>query len=253
MSPQLAVLIDPNHIPATDKLIGVVEDIIREKEERDSPVIFVGCSHDPGKAVKRTAAKLADMGLGNRVVIFPGNPFQVSSDASAILVPKLLNNNRRLIDLALRVGLGYLHAKRLWAWLRKKPFPEQRPFGYVVLTSNSSAGRKLRARTLSDSEALGLVRATGLPDKWWGVYLEAGSGAIDSPVAGRLELVRATKELLRKNGNGTKLITGGGITTREEIKALFNAGADVVVVSTVLERASDPKSLLKEFLEAVPN
>ncbi|MBA7712715.1 Geranylgeranylglyceryl phosphate synthase [subsurface metagenome] len=85
------------------------------------------------------------------------------------------------------------------------------------------------------------------------MYLEAGSGAIDSPVAGRLELVRATKELLRKNGNGTQLITGGGITTREEIKALFNAGADVVVVSTVLERASDPKSLLKEFLEAVPN
>lgn len=253
MSPQLAVLIDPNHDSATGDLIDAVEETIAEKRNGKALTIFVGCSHDPGHAVRTTVSRLARKGLGDRVVIFPGNPFQVSSDAAAILVPKLLNNNRRLIDFALRIGLGYLHTKRLLCWLRRKPFPERRPFGYVVLGPNSSAGRKLRSRELSDDDVLALMESKDFPHGWWALYLEAGSGAIDSSVAKRLNLVRATKEVLRKKGNGTRLITGGGITTKEEVKGLFDAGADIVVVSTVLERSHNPKQLLQEFIDAIPN
>jgi geranylgeranylglyceryl phosphate synthase family protein len=253
VSPQLAILIDPNHESATESLLDALEETLTEERNGQALTIFVGCSHDPGKAVKATAKKLAQKGLKDRVTIFPGNPFQVSSDAGAILVPTLLNNNRKLIDFSLRVGLGYLHATRFWSWLRRRPRLQMRPFGYLVLGPNSSAGRKLRSKDLSDEAALKLIKGTGIPHKWWAIYLEAGSGAIHSPVAKRLELVRATKDLLRKKGNGTQLITGGGITTKEEIKALFAAGADIVVVSTALERSQNPKGLLHEFIQAVPN
>ncbi|MHA2233504.1 MAG: geranylgeranylglyceryl/heptaprenylglyceryl phosphate synthase [Candidatus Hodarchaeales archaeon] len=251
MSPELAVLIDPNHVSATENLIDVVEDTIVNGKSAPSLTIFVGCSHDPGQAVKNTVARLSRKGLAP--VIFPGNPFQVSSDAAAILVPTLLNNNRKMIGLALRVGLGYIYVTRFWNWLRRRPRFQMRPFGYLILSPHSSAGRKLRSRELSDEEALTIVESTGVPHKWWAIYLEAGSGATNSPVAKRLELVRATKELLRKKGNGTRLITGGGITTRTEIRALFDAGADIVVVSTALERSQNPRELLHDFLKAVPN
>ena len=70
------------------------------------------------------------------------------------------------------------------------------------------------------------------------VYLEAGSGAAYSVPTELISFV--------SNGLSLPLIVGGGIKTTKELKAIFDAGADVAVVGNVFEQ--DPK-LIEEFVQ----
>ena len=47
------------------------------------------------------------------------------------------------------------------------------------------------------------------------------------------------------------MITGGGISKKEQVADLTKAGADIIVVSSVLERSENPKKLMLELLDAV--
>jgi putative glycerol-1-phosphate prenyltransferase len=60
------------------------------------------------------------------------------------------------------------------------------------------------------------------------LYLEAGSGAIE-PV--KTNLISKVKQNI-----SIPLIVGGGIKNPEQIKAIYDAGADVIVVGTALEK-----------------
>jgi geranylgeranylglyceryl phosphate synthase family protein len=60
------------------------------------------------------------------------------------------------------------------------------------------------------------------------IYLEAGSGAAHCVGS---EVISST----RKNIS-LPLIVGGGINTAEEAEEVFNAGADMVVVGTAVEK-----------------
>ncbi len=118
----------------------------------------------------------------------------------------------------------------------------------MVLSPQSSVGKKLRAKELTDEEAFQEISAKWR--KYWSmIYLEAGSGRFDSSIAKRLDLVRKVKQItLDKNAI---LITGGGIRTKEQVEDLRNAGSDIIVVSSVLEQSENPKELMEQFIEAV--
>jgi len=73
------------------------------------------------------------------------------------------------------------------------------------------------------------------------VYLDAGSGALDTVPAKLIEAVRGAI--------GQPLIVGGGIRRPEQAEAAFAAGADVVVVGSVFE--GNASSLLFESFGAV--
>ena len=60
------------------------------------------------------------------------------------------------------------------------------------------------------------------------VYLEAGSGA-SFPIPE--EVIRAVK-----NNLNIPLIVGGGVKTKEQLEAAYEAGADMVVVGTAFEQ-----------------
>jgi putative glycerol-1-phosphate prenyltransferase len=70
------------------------------------------------------------------------------------------------------------------------------------------------------------------------VYLDAGSGALDTVPA---ELIDAVRGAI-----GQPLIVGGGIRRPEQAEAAFDAGADVVVVGSVFE-ASASRLLFESF------
>jgi phosphoglycerol geranylgeranyltransferase len=74
------------------------------------------------------------------------------------------------------------------------------------------------------------------------VYLEAGSGAeLHVPC----EMIKAVKEHI-----DVPVIVGGGIKTPEIACEKAKAGADFVVIGTVLENLND-RGLVREFADAV--
>lgn len=60
------------------------------------------------------------------------------------------------------------------------------------------------------------------------IYLEAGSGAVNSVSA---EMIKAVKKNI-----SIPLIVGGGIRTAEQAEKICTAGADIIVVGNVLEK-----------------
>ncbi len=60
------------------------------------------------------------------------------------------------------------------------------------------------------------------------IYLEAGSGATDHVPTEMIKAVRQSIDI--------PLIVGGGLRTAEDIKEVFKAGANIVVVGSAIER-----------------
>lgn len=76
------------------------------------------------------------------------------------------------------------------------------------------------------------------------VYLEAGSGA-DEPVP--LNMIAGVKKVL----NETLLIAGGGIKSGKDARALVDAGADLIVTGTGVERSEDVTAFVQEIVESI--
>lgn len=251
---KLAVLIDPNKGEATERLFKALKEILTETDDPSSlPLeIWVGDSKEIFRGVHRYLKRLYNLNLNlPPVVIFPGHPLQISKYADYIQMPTLLNCHRFYIKVVLKLGKKY-HWVAKWFWkplaflkITKQNWPIDRKYGYLVLSPNSSAGRKLLAKELSDDEAYEELTTNWRP-YWWGLYLEAGSGNFGDSIASRLDLVKKTKDFVAHHN--AVLFTGGGIQTSDQVEQLSEAGADFIVVSTVLEHSDNPKALIEDFL-----
>jgi geranylgeranylglyceryl phosphate synthase family protein len=248
---KLAILIDPNKGDATERMFIALKEILTENNNPSQlPLeIWVGDSHEIFKGVHAYLRRLNQLDLDlPPVVIFPGHPLQISSYADFIQMPTLLNTFRFSIKVVLKLGKKY---HWLFKWTRRllfRDFPKDRKYGYLVLSPESTVGRKLQARTLNDEQAYDEI--TGHWRKYWEMlYIEGGSGNFDNTVARRLDLVKQAAEFV--HSKNAKLITGGGIRTKEQVQQLVLAGSDIVVVSSVLEKSEAPKDLMNQFLEAL--
>ncbi|MFW9778539.1 MAG: geranylgeranylglyceryl/heptaprenylglyceryl phosphate synthase [Candidatus Heimdallarchaeota archaeon] len=217
--------------------------------------IWIGDSSEVWKGVHRYLKKLDQFAISRGialppVVIFPGHPLQISPFADYIQMPTLLNTHRFSIKVLVKMGKKY-HWIAKWARrLVGKHWPKDRKYGYMVLSPHSTVGKKVRAYELDDEAAFKEI-STKWRKYWWGLYLEAGSGNFGSSVASRIDLVNRTANFA--HSRGALLVTGGGIRTPEQIKTLSKAGADICVVSSVLEKVDDPKKLVGRFLETLHN
>ncbi len=248
---KLAVLLDPNKGDATERVYLALTEILKEHENPSLlPLeIWVGDSHEIMRGVHKFLRRLKRLDLDiPPVVIFPGHPLQISSYADYIQMPTLLNCYRFRIKVVLKLGKKY---HWLFKWARRAifgHFPKDRKYGYIVLSPESTVGKKLRAKVLTDDQAY-----TELTQKWrsyWEMcYIEAGSGNFSASIANRLELVKRAASFVHEKK--AKLITGGGIKTKEQVESLVEAGSDLIVVSSILEKTDDPKTLINQFLQAV--
>ena len=248
---KLAILIDPNKGEATERMFQALKEILTEQSKNinDLPLeIWVGDSKEIYRGVHRYLKRLKDLNLQlPPVVIFPGHPLQISKFADYIQMPTLLNCQRFRIKVVLKLGKKYHWiAKWFWKcfWFLGKNWPIDRKYGYLVLSPFSSAGKKLRAKELSDDEAYEELTSKWRK-YWWGLYLEAGSGNVGKSIATRLELVKKSKKFAQERN--ALLITGGGIQEKKQVIDLVKAGSDIIVVSTVLEQSNDPQKLILEF------
>ena len=178
------------------------------------------------------------------MILFPGNVTGVAPKADAILFSSLLNSENPYF---------ITQAQALGALAVKKYGIEPLPTGYLIIGEDTTAWFVGRARGVPFNKS-GIAVMYSLAAQYLGMrflYLEAGSGAIQniSP-----HMVAA----VRKHYKGI-LITGGGIRNPETAKEIAKAGADIIVIGTMIEKEGNWENRAffdyqddKEIMIAVP-
>ena len=210
-----AVLIDP------EKCIGaVLDDVIATANKAKPDFIFVGGSQLQN-SVDETVVHIKSL-TTIPVVLFPGNAFQLTNKADALLLLSLISGR----NAEWLIGQHVQAAKAI-----QESALETISTGYILIDGgNTTAVERVSKTKPLQHDAIDEVVSTALAGELLGnklIYLEAGSGA-QNPVP--TTLIKAVKESIH-----IPLIVGGGLTSTDAIKKAYEAGADIVVVGNYLE------------------
>lgn len=215
----LAVLLDPDKI-----VLENLDHLIEKINQSPATHVFVG-----GSIVQNTILEELITALKQKtnlpVILFPGDPSQISPKADGILFLSLLSgrNPDYLIEYQVQA-----------APILKKTNLEVISTGYILIESGNetAVARVSKTKPLS-RENLDLVLATAQAGEMLGnqlIYLEAGSGAKQSVPTKMIELVAQNIQI--------PVIVGGGIVDLHGIQKAYKAGADLVVIGTAFENNS---------------
>ncbi len=171
------------------------------------------------------------------VIIFPGIFNFVSPHADALLLLSVVSsrNPQMLIGEQVRA-----------APLIKKFGIEAIGTAYMLIESGITTSVNFMSGSLPIPRAKNdIAIAHALAAQYLGMkllYLDAGSGALQSVPETMISKLRANIDL--------PIFVGGGIKTPDEARLKAEAGADFVVTGNILEKNFDPQ-LIKEFVKAV--
>ncbi|PLX13669.1 MAG: geranylgeranylglyceryl/heptaprenylglyceryl phosphate synthase [Marinilabiliales bacterium] len=221
---QLAVLIDPDKLE-TEELIKTANI----SKEADVDYIFVGgsllTSDDLFRSV-RTLKESCDI----PIVLFPGNTYQISRNADALLFLSLISG--RNPDML--IGMHVLAAPYI-----KLSGLNTIPTGYMLIDSGKPTSVTYMSNSLPiPHDKKDIAACTAMAGEMLGlqlIFMDAGSGA-DKTITE--EMVSFVKQSI-----DVPLIIGGGVKSPEKLKSLYDAGADIVVVGNCFE--SNPELIYK--------
>jgi len=219
----LFVLIDSeiSEIKSTVKLAKEVEKI-------GASAILVGGSSANDQLGMAETVKILKKSIKIPIILFPGNVTGVVPGADAILFSSLLNSdNPYFISQAQALGAPNVLKFGL----------EPLPTAYIIIGEGTSAWFVGSARTIP-FEKSNLAAMYALSAQFLGmrfVYLEAGSGAKSNV---KPEMVTAVRKVFKGF-----LIVGGGIKNTQTAVELVKAGADGIVIGTMLEKGGSLKTL----------
>ena len=199
--------------------------------------LLIGSSFDGAAQTHVIARTLRQNAPGVPVALFPGSAMQLTDQVDVVLFLSLVSgrNPQYLIE----------------EHVRAVPFLQQHPVptlstAYILIDGGrvTSVESVSQTRPLpADKPELAAAHATAATlIGMQAIYLDAGSGAerVVSPA-----VIRACRDA----APGRPLFVGGGIRTPAQAKAARQAGADFVVIGTVIEEG--PKESLAAFVEAV--
>ena len=212
----LAILIDPDKV-AVERISVLTEKI------KQSPAthIFVGGSSFEGHHLDEIIIEIKSK-VNLPILLFPGNPSQISAEADGILFLMLLSGRNP----------DYLVEHQINAVpILEKTKLEIISTGYILIESGSETAveRVSKTKPLPKTNAE-YVAQTAKAGELIGskiLYLEAGSGALN---AVPLEIIKNVS-----NRISVPLIVGGGIRSKKQIADAYTAGADLVVIGTAFE------------------
>lgn len=216
----LAILLDPDKIVWSN-----IMHLIARINQSPATHIFVG-----GSLVKTNTLDKLILLLKENIVLpvllFPGNPTQISRHADGILFLSLISgrNPDYLIE----------HQVNAVPILNKMSL-EVISTGYVLIESGAQTAVERVSQTKPlDRNNIDYVVQTVQAGEMLGnklIYLEAGSGAKQAvPV----QMIKA----VAKN-SAIPLIVGGGIVDLQGIQQAYQAGADLVVIGTAFENNTE--------------
>jgi putative glycerol-1-phosphate prenyltransferase len=212
----IALLLDPDRAKGDS-----LPNILKIAEESNTDYILAG-----GSLTFNSIDNLIDAVrelCSIPVILFPGNLLQLTHKADAILLLSLISGR----NPELLIGNHVIAAPHL-----KDVKEKLVSVGYILI----SCGTRTSVEYISQTEAIPsdkpeIAVATALAGEMLGlrmIYLEAGSGATN-PVP--FSLVRAVRENI-----SIPLAVGGGITNKKEVKEIFNAGANLVILGNGCEK-----------------
>ena len=212
----LAILLDP------DKLVLENLDLLISKiNQSPASHIFIGGSLVTTTIIDELIVKIKQ-NCNLPIVLFPGNPSQISDKAHAILFLSLISgrNSDFLIEYQVKA-----------APILKQTQLEIISTGYILIESGTETAVERVSKTKPlDRNNLDLALATAQAGEMLGnklIYLEAGSGAKQ---AVPLEMIKKVSQNIE-----IPLVVGGGIVDLQGIQNAYNAGADLVVIGTAFE------------------
>lgn len=212
----LAILLDPDKI-VWEQLESLIENI----NESPATHIFIGGSLVKTNRIDELILRLKK-NIKLAIVLFPGNPSQISKEADGILFLSLLSgrNPDFLIEHQVKA-----------APILKQTELEIIPTAYLLIESGTiTAVEKVSQTKPIARNNLNMTLATAQAAEMMGnklLYLEAGSGAKNAVPTEMVQLVSQNINI--------PLIVGGGITSFEQIQKTYESGADLVVIGTAFE------------------
>ncbi|WP_281238063.1 geranylgeranylglyceryl/heptaprenylglyceryl phosphate synthase [Flavobacterium praedii] len=222
----LAILLDPDKID-----LNKMDYLIQKIYQSPATHIFIGGSQVQNNildelilTIRQNSTLIGQDALP--IVLFPGNPSQISANADAILFLSLISGRNS----------DYLITHQINAVpILKKTQLEIISTGYLLIESGdeTAVARVSNTKPL-DRNNSDYVMHTAQAGEMLGhklIYLEAGSGAKQAiPI-----------EMIKKVSNNIEipLIVGGGIIDLQGIQNAYEAGADLVVIGTAFENDPD--------------
>ncbi|MAB48241.1 MAG: geranylgeranylglyceryl/heptaprenylglyceryl phosphate synthase [Flavobacteriaceae bacterium] len=212
----LAVLIDPDKTE-----LNTIEGIVAKINQSIATHIFVGGS-EVDEGVTEVVVKAIKRYTKLPVILFPGDVTQITDKADGILFLSLISGRNP----------DYLIGKHIEAVSKlAKTQLEVLPTGYILIengkqtaverVSNTKPLSRTNKQHIADTAKAGAFLGMQL------IYLEAGSGATH-PI--EPEIISAVKQDLN-----IPLIVGGGIRSKAQLEAAYEAGANLVVIGTAFE------------------
>ncbi|MFV8370928.1 geranylgeranylglyceryl/heptaprenylglyceryl phosphate synthase [Flavobacterium sp. LB2P74] len=212
----LAILLDP------DKLVLENLDLLISKiNQSPASHIFIGGSLVTTAIIDELIVKIKQ-NCNLPIVLFPGNPSQISDKADAILFLSLISGRNP----------DYLIEHQVNAVpILKQTDLEIISTGYILIESGNetAVGRVSKTKPLNRND-IDYVIQTAQAGEMLGnklIYLEAGSGAKQAVPFEMIKKVSQNIEI--------PLVVGGGIEDLQGIQKAYNAGADLVVIGTAFE------------------
>lgn len=231
-SKQIAVLLDPDRIEFTE-----LESLVNKIESASVDYILLGGSLVDGHSVEEATQEIKKY-TKTPVIIFPGSAYQIAESADAILFLSLISGR----NPEFLIGQQVIAAPYI-----KRANINAISTGYMLV----DCGAETTASYISGTKPLPynkpqVAAATALAGEMLGlstIYIDGGSGA---QKAVSQELISAVRSAI-----DVPLIVGGGIRSKEEILSVFDAGANVVVVGTEIERNPNFLRTIKEIKESL--
>jgi phosphoglycerol geranylgeranyltransferase len=212
----LAILLDPDKIDWAN-----ISHLLAKINASPATHLFIGGSQVFSDKIDELIVNLKHR-CHLPVILFPGNPSQISLHADGILFLSLISgrNPDFLIGHQTKAA-PILKASKL----------EIIPTGYILIESgNQTAVAKISETQPMPTDNPAAIMHTAQAGEMLGkklIYLEAGSGA-QNPVP--LEIVSLVSQNIH-----IPLIVGGGIRSQSGVERAFDAGADMVVIGTAFE------------------
>ena len=213
-----ATLIDPNK-----QSVEKAGEMAKTVKEAGTDIFFVGGSSGVTAENLSATAKAIKEASGLPAVHFGGPPDSLSNEIDAVLFLKVVNSTDPLF-----LTFGHVAAAPIIAKLGLESIST----GYVIVEPGMTVAKVTKAKVVKQDDIEAAV-AYALACKMFGfdlIYFEAGSGAYKPVPPAMIKAIKSSVDI--------PLIVGGGITTPEAAKAAREAGADIIVTGTLLERGA---------------
>ncbi len=226
-SKQFAVLIDPDKMPNENALLIAIDAGV-DYFLIGGSLLTNGNLHNCIEFVKKFTQI--------PIILFPGNLLQIDASADAILFLSLISGrNAEMLIGKHVIAAPVLKASKL----------EVISTGYMLIESGNQTTVSYMSNTMPiPADKDDIAMCTAMAGELLGlkmIYMDAGSGAKNPISASMIKKVRSSISI--------PLIVGGGINSAEGIQSACDAGADIIVIGTALEKDSTLVSKLAKVFQ----